>query len=370
MARPTVAEISLGALEHNIQSIMQRTGATPICAMVKADAYGHDALVVARCLANRGVKHWGVHSLEEALDLRMGGLQGEILVLGGTRREELAEMHAARLQPAVFDEENLRSLVERAKTLGWQGPLSVHLKLDTGMGRLGVRPENLANFLQQFKQQNVLALKGVFAHVPNSEREDFTRDQGKIYEACLAQIRAAGLNPGVRHHSNSLVSLLYDDLRYDLVRPGIILYGLYPTETMKSVIDVKPLMTFASRIISVRAVPTGTGVSYGHTFVTQRPSRLATIPVGYADGYPRLCSNRAQVLIRGRRYPIVGRVCMDMSVIDVTDGPEVQTGDRVVLFGSDGEAHIDVQEIADLAGTIAYEILCGISPRVPRVVVA
>jgi alanine racemase len=238
------------------------------------------------------------------------------------------------------------------------------------MGRFGFRPEALPAFLDEYLSQKEMKIAGVFAHLPLSEDPAFNASQRRIFDEGLAQLSARGISPGVRHHSNSLVSILDPTLHYDMVRPGLILYGVPSHESLKKEVAVKPVMTFLTRIVSIREVPAGVGLSYGHTFRTSRNSRIATLPVGYADGYPRACGNRASVVIRGRRFPVVGRVCMDLTLVDITDDPSIVRGERVTLFGSadSGGGEVPVQEIAKIQDTIAYEILCGISPRVPRII--
>ena len=365
MTRPTQAEINLNALRHNLKELRRITDPIAICATVKADAYGHSGFLVSKVFSEMGINYWGVHCLEEAIELRAGGIEGTIILLGGAYANEIPEIKQYQLTPAIHSLENLNQFVSALKRT--DSPLKVHIKLDTGMGRLGIREENLPKFLETFAKQKVLKMGGVFGHLPLSENKEMTLNQGKVFDQCIDKIKALGFSPGLRHHTNSLASILYPEMRYDLIRPGLILYGIYPGDPLKEKLTLKPVMTFTSKVISIREIPKGVGLSYGHTYITSRDSRIATIPVGYADGYPRLLSNQAEVLIQGKRMPVVGRVCMDMTLIDVSDLPQVQIGERVILFGEDQGQEINVCEIADKAKTLSYEILCGISPRVPRI---
>ena len=361
MTRPTRAEISTDAICHNfreIQRVLQATQKTPqICAMIKADAYGHDSSIVGPILQSEGVSRWGVHSLEEAARLREQKLRGDIYILGGSYANEVNDLSEYNCTPAVHSLENFAALSEKANSLPF------HLKLDTGMGRLGLQKKDVAKWVKEYAQQKSMQCTGVFAHLPLSEDEGYTRQQAKEFDRLVAQIREAGIDPGIRHHSNSTAALCYADLQYDMIRPGLILYGVYPNDLVREVVNLKPVMRLITEVISVRDIPANTGLSYGHTFRTKRDSKIATLPLGYADGYPRVCGNRAQVMIRGKRCPVVGRVCMDLCLVDITDMPEVQVGDEVECFG----AGIPVEEIADIADTISYEILVRVSPRVPRI---
>lgn len=365
MPRPTVAEIRRSALLHNWKAIQAKAGSVPLCAIVKGNAYGHGVDGVSKILEEAGCKFWGVHSVAEALELREAGRGGEILVLGGAYPDEVEHLRAQRLTAAIYDLENLQALLSAA---GGEPnpPISAHLKLDTGMGRLGVRPEQLEIFLDAYQKQKVFQLTGVFAHLPAAEDERITRGQKNVFEACLSLLRKRGIDPGYCHHSNSMVALSTPDLYYNLLRPGVALYGIYYHSSLRPIVDLKPVMRLVSEIISLRDLPAGVSLSYGYTFTTKRPSRIATIPAGYADGYPRSCGNQATVLVRGKKVPVVGRVCMDMCLIDVTDVPEAVRGDRVILFGETEAGTIPVEDVAAAAGTISYEVLTGISPRVPR----
>lgn len=369
MSRPTVLEIDLSALSHNLAEVRRKVGERAILAMVKADAYGHGVKGVAHHLSTLGVRHWGVHSTEEALQLRREKIPGMILILGGVYAEDIALLLQEDLTPCVHSLENFLMLEEGLAAQKKPKDLAFHLKIDSGMGRLGILPAQLPDFCQRLKNSKHLKLAGTFTHLATSDDRLATAKQNEVFAQCLKVMEEAGVSPGLRHVSNSFASVFYPETQYDLVRPGIILYGHYSSPVLAHLVQLKPLATFATRIVSIREFPTGTGISYAHTFVTQRPTRVATLPAGYADGYPRGLGNRGRVLVVDRNgqsalVPVIGRVCMDLMMIDVTDVKLAAVGDRVVLFGKPPAP--SVEEIGDLMQTIAYEILCGISPRVPR----
>lgn len=370
MTRPTVLEIDMHALAHNLEEVRRKVGERPILAMVKADAYGHGVVGVARKLCDLGVRHWGVHSTEEALQLRREKIPGMILILGGAYPDDVPQLVQEDLTPSVHSLENFVALEEALAAQKKPKDLSFHLKIDSGMGRLGILPSQMGDFCHRYKAAKHLKLAGTFTHLAASDDRLATAKQNEVFASCLKAMETAGVSPGVRHVSNSFASVFYPETQYDMVRPGIILYGHYSSPTLAHLVQLKPLATFATRIVSIRDFPTGTGISYAHTFVAQRPTRVATLPVGYADGYPRALGNRGRVLVvdhhgQSAMVNVIGRVCMDLMMIDVTDVKHVAVGDRVVLFGKPPAP--SVEEIGDLMQTIAYEILCGISPRVPRV---
>ncbi len=365
--RPTYVEIDLDALTHNFRLLQSRAGAARrILAVVKADGYGHGALPIALELEGQGVEMFGVAMVEEGVELRRAGVRTPILVLGGVYdgQEELLVEHG--LTPCVFDFAGIERLERIARSSG--ASVSFHLKLDTGMARLGFRPDHLPAVLERLQGCPALQMEGFLSHLALADENDRPENDAQIalFRDALARVRQAGFAPRYVHLSNS-ASLLSRDLpECNLVRPGIALYGALPDPCFDGSIDLHPVMSFRSAVAQLKSIPAGAGASYGHRFVAKRPTLLAAVPVGYADGYSRSLSSRAEVLIRGQRAPVAGTVCMDWILVDVTDIPGVCTGDVVTLLGRDNGNLICVQELADLAGTIPYEIFCQISKRVPR----
>lgn len=364
--RPTWAEIHLDHLTHNFRVIKQRLSAhIKILAAVKADAYGHDAVVVARHLERLGCDWFGVALPEEGITLRQAGVTRPILCLGGFYQEQAPLLLDFDLTPNIYSEWAIEQLNAAAKARGVVA--SYHLKVDTGMGRLGVPMDQLASFLDHLRRYSQVRMDGVLTHLAsaNEPRQDaFTRQQMERFERALAMIRAAGHQPREIHAANSAALFRHPQTWGTMVRPGGALYGLFSPPPA-----LKPVMSLHSRIILVKTVPAGSALGYGGTFVTERPSRIATLPIGYQDGYMRAFSNTARVIVRGRYAPVVGRVSMDLTLIDVTDVPDVALGDEVVLMGERDGLSVTAAELARKARTISYEITCGISRRVPRVVV-
>jgi alanine racemase len=371
--RPTRAEIDLGALVRNLRTLRSAAPRVDILAVVKADAYGHGAVEVSRVLEAEGVGAFGVALVEEGLSLRSAGIRGEIVVLGGAYDGGWEALVEHRLAPVVFRPEHLKALGSAARAQGVVA--GAHLKVDTGMGRLGVLPVELPALLDRARAEPSVQIDGLCSHFANADLADaaLTRVQIERFQSALRQLRAAGFSPRWRHLSNSagLVALpeVRDGLELNLVRPGLGLYGLLPAPWLRPPRLLEPVLSWKTAVVHLKSVPAGTPISYGSTWTAPRPSRIATLPVGYADGWSRLLSNRGSVLVRGRRAPIVGRVCMDLCMVDVTELSEVEMGDEVVLLGSQGTETQDAHALASLQGTIAYEVLCAISARVPRLAV-
>jgi alanine racemase len=368
MIRPTVAEVDLRALKRNhdaVRALLRPS--TRVLAPVKGDAYGHGAVAVARTLAESGCDAFGVALVEEGAQLRDAGIGGMVLCLGGVGRHGAEEAVHRGLTPVLYDEGDAERLDAAAAATG--RPLAVHLKVDTGMGRLGVPLPHWEHFLDRLAGFRWLEVEGVLTHFAESEADDetFTREQVRRFRGAAAALRSRGYRPRIQHACNSGGLLTRADAHADMVRPGLVLYGVAPSAQLRSRIAIEPVMRVVTQVLFVKDLPTAAGVSYGRTFVTRRPSRVATLPVGYADGYPRALGSRADVLIGGRRCPVIGRVCMDLCMVDVTDLPEpVESGQEVVLLGRQGTEAITAEELAERAGTIPYEILCGFSERVPR----
>jgi len=366
--RPTVCLIDHEALRWNARQIRARVGAkVKILCMVKANGYGHGAAAIARTLAAAEADAFGVATLEEALELRRSDIRKPILVLAGAFPEQLDEFIDHDLIPVAHDLASLKILDAEAQRR--QAPLKFHLKIDTGMGRLGVPATEADKWIPELKNLKALALDGVFSHFSTAEsvEGDYTRRQLKIFNGVIAQLRAQDLTPPLIHLANSAATITRPAAYFDMVRPGIMLYGVYPSPAMAQQIVLKPVLSWQTTILQLKKVPAGTSISYGQTFVTQRESLIATLPIGYADGYSRLLSNRGEVLVGASRAPVVGRVCMDLTMIDVTDIRNVQPGAEVVLLGRQGAAEISADEMAAWTNTISYEILTSIGARVPRI---
>jgi alanine racemase len=369
--RPTVAEINVAALRHNLREARALVGAAvDVLAVVKAGGYGHGAVTAARAFAAAGAAALGVATVEEGAELRGAGLESPILVLGGTLPGQEDDVLRHAVTPAVWDLDTARALGERATAVGRSVP--VHVKVDTGMGRLGVLPEAVAAFGEGLRAIPGIRVDGVFSHFASAEDVSgpAVARQMALFADALEQLARAGVRPARQHLANSAaVMTLPAACRapYSMVRPGIMLYGVPPDPALAGQAALEPGMRFRTAVVQVKRVPAGTPVSYGQTFRTARPSVLATIAVGYADGYPRALSNRGHVLVRGRRAPIVGRVCMDLTVVDVTDIDGVGAGDEVVLWGRQGDGEITCSEVAAWADTIPYELLTRVGARVPRV---
>lgn len=370
--RPTVAEINLDHLSHNLEQVRLRVGSSAeILAVVKANAYGHGAVPVARRLVSDGVAMLGVATVEEGTLLREAGIEAPILILGGIFGEDLTAAAAFHFRPVVYSREILRSLSKAALAAGTD--IDVHVKVDTGMGRLGTALDDLPDLLAAIAQAPGLRVEGILTHFAEADLADaeFARLQMALFERAVRMLREEGMAPRYVHAANSAAILTLPESHQTLVRPGIALYGYLPSPALSFPTPLRPVMSFKTKIVHVKTVPAGTPISYGRTFVTKRTSRIGTLPAGYADGFDRRLSNRGEVLVAGRRAPVVGRVCMDLAMIDLTDIPEARTGDEAVLIGGqtgpDGTAgFIGADEMASWMGTIPYDVLCGIGPRVPR----
>lgn len=371
--RPTRAEISLAALRSNLEEVRRVAPAAQLLAVVKANAYGHGAVPVAQELERAGVNLFGVALVEEGLELREAGVRGEVLVLGGTYDSAWPELIAHNLIPTVFREEHLARMGEAAKGAGKRA--KVHVKVDTGMGRIGVAPRDVPAFLEVLGRHPMIEVDGLLSHFANADLADaeLTREQIRRFKTALAQFRAAGHQPRFRHLSNSAGAMdlaeVRDGVELNLIRPGLMLYGMAPAKWLGERVRLTPVMTWKTAISHLKSVEPGTPISYGSTWVAKRPSLIATLPVGYADGYSRMHSNKGVVLVRGARAPIAGRVCMDMCMVDVTDVPGVAVGDEVVLMGAQGDQRITTEELAANAQTIVYEVVCAVGARVPRIAV-
>jgi alanine racemase len=365
---PNEVIIDLGALRHNFFEIKRRAGPDRrILAVVKSDAYGHGMIPVAGTLEAAGVDHFGVFEAEEGAALRNAGCRVPILVMMGMTSDEVPLVIEKNLTPALFQMELAVELSRLSVEHGTVTP--VHLKLDSGMARLGIPLEALDGFLKQIAPLKGIRLEGIFTHlaVADQPNHPFTDRQIKSLQDAVAGCRRLAGFSGVVHISNSGALLGTKGLDLDMIRPGILLYGSAPSEGWGTEAAFLPVMTFKSQVIQVKTVPPGTPVSYGCTYVTERRCSIATVPVGYDDGFSRLLSNRGDVLIRGQRAPVLGRVCMNLTMADVTEIGGVSAGDEVVLLGAQGKERITAEEIAERIGTISYEVYCTIGKSNRRV---
>ena len=368
----TWAEIDLDALVHNFDIIKKEAAGAKLMAVVKADAYGHSARIVAPLLEQHGADAFAVSNIEEAITLRGCGITRPILILGYTPVSMAAQLYLNDISQCVYSPEYARALSERACADGVK--VKIHIKLGTGMSRLGFdcRDEELSGIGEAVAAARLsgFVFEGIFTHFAVSDRTDteedgFTDAQYRRFYAAVEQFEGAGLKAKYRHCCNSAAFSLDNDKHFDLCRPGIILYGLTPSSDLRLKEDFIPVMTVKSVVSMVKKIKKGDTVSYGRTFTAEREMKIATVTAGYADGYPRLLSNKGCVLINGKRANIIGRICMDQLSVDVSDIADVKQGDEVILFGKT----LPVEELADMCGTINYEIICGISPRVPRITV-
>jgi alanine racemase len=366
--RPTACFVDLDALVWNFRQIRSKVGPqVKVLSVVKANGYGHGARAVAKALAGEGSDAFGVATLEEGIELRQAGIHAPILVLAGAYPDQIDLFFENRLTPGIHALESLNELDTAAHSRN--KTLNVHLKVDTGMGRIGLLPVEVDSWLPKIKDLRALKIEGVFSHFSHAESVEgsYTQQQLRLFRKVVERLRAEGVAPPFVHLANSAATITLPAAYFDMVRPGLMLYGVYPSPAMQGQISLKPVLSWKTRILQLKRVSAGSSISYGQTFVTKRESLIATLPIGYADGYPRLLSSRGQVLVRGKRAPVAGRVCMDLTMIDVTDIEKIQPGDEVVLLGRQGDAEISADEMAAWANTISYEILTSISNRVPRI---
>lgn len=359
--RPTRAEVDLDAIAANFHAT-RALADRPVLAVVKCDAYGHGVLPVALRLAQEGVHGFGVALAEEGLELREAGVEQMILVMNGVYGDAHGAVLAAGLSPVVYRLEEVERFAAAAN-----GPFEVHLKIDTGMHRLGVPMAELDRFLDGFAAVQGATIAGVMTHLAAAEDDDaLTHRQLDAFDDALARVRARGHEPRWCHAANSAATVRHPRARYDLVRTGGALWGHPGYDSAAAPVDVKGAMRLRTEIVSLKTIEPGKIVGYCGTFRAERPSRIAALPVGYGDGLVRFQSNRGHVLIRGQRCPIAGNISMDLTSVDVTDLPDVAIGDEAVLLGEQGGARIRVEEVAEACGTIPYEIFTSVSRRVPR----
>jgi len=367
---PVWADIDLAAISHNVHEIRRITSSSAkVMAVVKANAYGHGAVEVSRTALASGADWLGVARTAEGTALRESGIEAPILILGYIPPEQSAEVVRSRLSQAVYTREMALSLAGAAAAEGVKA--KIHCKVDTGMGRIGwaVGPGSEREILELARNPH-LEVEGIFTHFAAADAADkkFTLEQYARFMEMITELRKNGLEIPLRHAANSAAIMEMPETHFDLVRAGIIVYGLYPSaEVDHGTIKLRPAMSLKAKVAHVKNVPAGFKVSYGCTYTTQAPTVIATLPLGYADGYARLLSSRGEALLKGRRAPVVGRVCMDQVMVDVGHIPGVKAGDEAVLWGRQGEQEVSADEVAAKIGTINYEVVCMVSYRVPRI---
>ena len=368
MEFPTWAEVDLDRFARNVAAIETAIGpGCSILLVVKADAYGHGAVEIARAALEVGVSMLGVATLHEGIELRSAGQSAPIVILSPSLRSEVDEIIENRLTPCVGSLEFADLLSRRC--VAHEVVSRIHVEVDTGMGRTGVSDGEAVAFIQKIHGMPNLKLEGVFTHFPDADSGNtfFAEEQLRRFQEILDQLAVRDIEVPIRHAANSAGILSLPQSRLDMVRPGILAYGFYPSARVPRTIPVEGVMSFKSRVAQLRDVPAGRFISYGRTYETKRTTRVGVLPVGYGHGLPWLLSNRGEVLIRGRRAPMIGRVTMDLTMVDVTEIPDVALGDEAVLWGEQSGARITLEEVAERAETLPYEILCSMGKRVVRV---
>ncbi len=360
--RPVWAEIALSKLRKNFKEIQKLTRNRKIIGVVKADAYGHGALQIAKTLEEEGIYSIATASMEEALTLRESGIKIPILTLGYVDPKTLNIAAKSNIQVTMFD----KNFIKRLKEYKHKEILKIHLDVDTGMGRLGVLPQEVPQIVEEISRIKNIKLDGIYTHFSSADSDiNYTKEQLSTFKSILNLLKRKDLLPPIVHAANSAAILNLKEIYFNTVRPGIILYGLSPSnDTLEG---FEPILSYKARTIFTRKVPKGKSISYGRTFTTERDSLLATIPVGYADGLPRALSNKGEVLIKGQRARIVGTITMDLTIIDVTNFPYIHPGNEVVIIGKQGNEEITASEIAKKIDTINYEIVTRIGKRVKRI---
>jgi len=360
LLRPTWVEIDLSALEFNFRQIKKLVGIkTKVLCVVKADAYGHGMIEVSKRLSKCGAYYLGVASIDEAVKLRKSGIKLPILILEFIPDEHAGYIVDYNLTQGLCTETLAKSLNNYAKRKGKTA--KVHIKIDTGMGRLGVWHEDALPFVKKIKKLKNVEIEGIYTHFPSADTDRFfTNHQIRDFEALIRKLENNNIDIPLRHSANSTGVIDYRYSHLNLVRPGLMLYGIYPKESFRSKLELRPVLSFKTRVLFIKKIPKGRSVSYGRTYIAKNPTTIATLPVGYSDGYLRSLSNKAEVLIRGVRRRIAGRICMDQSLIDLDNLKNVKIGEEVVLVGKQGKEEITLEELAVLANTISYELACSI----------
>ncbi|MEN6356435.1 MAG: alanine racemase [Armatimonadota bacterium] len=367
MSSLTHAEVDLSAIRDNIKAIRARVGErVKIMPAVKANGYGHGAIQVSRACMQAGADALCVSCVEEGIELRDAGLDAPILILGCSLHDAAEPIVEYGISTALCDLNFAKALSSASAKIGKKA--SVHIKVDTGMGRIGVRPDEVVDLVKAAASLPGIKIDGMFTHFPCSDETDrsFTLSQIETFRQTAIRLKHIGIEIPLLHTSNSAAILAYPEAYFNAVRPGIMVYGYYPSNEVVKSIPIREALTLKSRIVFLKEAERGTSISYGRTHILKRRSKIATVPIGYGDGYCRYFSNKAEAAINGVRVPLIGRVCMDQCMFDVTDVPDVSVGDEVVFYGG-GYDYLSVARIADMIGTISYEVLCDIGQRVPRV---
>lgn len=368
MHRPTWVEIDLSALRHNLLAIKKTAGpGVKIMGIVKADAYGHGDYEVCRVLLNHGVEILGIAILEEGIQLRDKGIQAPLLLLGGLFEDQIDTVIQYNVIPAVYDLKLARVLSKRAHEL--HKTIPVHVYVDTGMGSIGVTYDKAVEFVKSLYDIKNIFIDGIYTHCSSSDEKEsaYTNLQIRRFRDILTTLDAIKIGIPVRHMANSGAIIGYPDAYFTMVRPGLSLYGLYPSEEVSRDIGIRPVMSFKTRVIHIKDMQSGDYVGYSRTYKITKPTCVATLPFGYDDGYNRLLSGQGKVIIRGVTASIIGRVCMDQCFVDVSHINGVSVGDEVVVYGSQGQETISIESIAKQLQTIPYEVTCSVSKRVPRI---
>ncbi len=370
LGRPAWAEVDLSCLASNLNTFRRTLPAdVRIMAVIKADAYGHGAYEISRAALREGASMLGAASLEEGLELRRKGIVSPILILGYTDPRQSHLLLENDLTPAIFHWEAALSLSRQALALGKKAP--VHVKLDTGMSRLGLREsaESIA-FLEKLSRLPGIYIEGLFTHLATADEaeESFLQEQLQKFEAIIRESAKKGIHIPLKHAANSAATACFPQSHLNMVRIGLGMYGYYPSGTIsRERFKLRPVLSLKSRIVLLKRICPGAAVSYGRTFKAAAETLVAVVPIGYGDGYSRQLSNRGMMLVRGRKVPVIGRVCMDLTMLDVGSLPEVAEGDEVVVYGKQGSQEITVEQVAKQLGTISYELLCCINSRIPRI---
>jgi len=365
--RPTWAEIDLKALKSNLSLlrnfVKKEVG---IMAVVKANAYGHGIIPVSKALMEEDVDYFGVATVDEALKLRNAGIDTPVLVLGSVLEQE-AEVAVKNDITLTLCNDYLLAILEKI-SIAYNVPAKVHVKIDTGMGRIGVWHEDAVEFIKKTHMSEYLDLEGVYTHFSAAGRDEmFTKLQIESFTRVLETLEEEKIEIKIKHAANSIAIIDWKDTHLSLVRTGIMVYGVYPKGDFHEAFRLNPVMSLKTKIVYLKNVPAGRSISYGRTYITQKPTKIATIPIGYADGYGRILSNKAEALVNGQQVKVVGVVTMDQTLLDVGEVEDVQVGDEVVLVGRQEDQEIPIEKIAKLSGTIPYEILATVTDRVPRV---
>lgn len=367
-------EVNLKAIAHNVAQVRSLLAdRTALMAIVKADAYGHGATTIAQTALQAGATWLGVATIPEGIELREAGIDAPIIVLGANHTsEQIRAIAHWRLQPTICTPKQALVFSETLAGLSPSAPLPVHLKLDTGMSRLGTPWQEVTPFVQLVQRLPNLSIASVYSHLATADDPNPTimRQQQQRFETAIARLQAVGMQPPRLHLANSAATLTDRTLHYDLVRVGLATYGLYPADHLRTGVDLRPALQVKARVTQVKMLQPGTGVSYGHQFVADRPMPMAVVGIGYADGVPRNLSNQISVLVRGQRVPQIGAITMDQLMLDVSAVPDLQEGEVVTLLGQDGQQFIAADEWATKLGTISWEILCGFKHRLPRIAVS